>query len=171
MDDAWTNPDGNIATLEQGADEKELSMKYPAKFVLSGHTNSVGAIRWCPTENGIIETLLATCVNILILFFPYGVIGTMFRCSFDKTARLWDASKGTCLRVFTENTKPLFSITFSPEGRFVATGSEDGYLYIYNAAVSSFTMYIFLTEIQHLIQDREQSLALAGNRTWRRTNL
>ena len=26
-----------------------------------------------------------------------------------------------------KNTKSLFSITFSPEGRFVATGSEDGY--------------------------------------------
>ncbi|KAF8591928.1 WD40 repeat-like protein [Ramaria rubella] len=118
LNEAWTTSDGSIAGAEQGLTEAELAKKYPAKFVLSGHINSVGAIRWCPTEDNATETLLATC-------------------SFDKTARLWDASRGTCLRIFAENTKPLFSITFSPEGRFVATGSEDGYLYIYNTATGN----------------------------------
>ncbi|KAF8528107.1 WD40 repeat-like protein [Hysterangium stoloniferum] len=118
LDDSWTNSDGSIANPDNGLSKEELATRYPAKFVLSGHTHPVGAIQWCPAPLGTVETLLATC-------------------SFDGAARLWEASKGTCLRVFTDNTKSLFSITFSPEGRFVAAGSEDGYLYIYNTATGN----------------------------------
>jgi transducin (beta)-like 1 len=62
LSEAWTSPDGSIAAPDPSITDAELASKYPAKFVLSGHTNSVGAIRWCPTENGDTETLLATYV-------------------------------------------------------------------------------------------------------------
>jgi transducin (beta)-like 1 len=161
LSDAWTNSDGSMATAGQDLDEAESAEKYPAKFILSGHTNPVGAIRWCPTESGDTETLLATYVVFKSFWRAHR--NWYYSCSFDKTARLWDASRGTCLRVFAENTKPLFSITFSPEGRFVATGSEDGYLYIYNTAVSLWSSTAGTRSVTSDLLIRFQT----GNKVWR----
>ena len=60
LSETWTNSDGSIALADQELTEAESAKKYPAKFILNGHTNPVGAIRWCPAENGNTETLMAT---------------------------------------------------------------------------------------------------------------
>jgi WD40 repeat protein len=43
----------------------------------------------------------------------------------DYTARLWDALTGKEIRRFEGHTKRLRSVAFSPDGRFVLTGSDD----------------------------------------------
>ena len=43
----------------------------------------------------------------------------------DKTARLWDAATGSCIRTFTGHTSRVFSVAFSPDGTKVLTGSWD----------------------------------------------
>lgn len=64
LSEAWTNSDGSIAEADQVLNDAESAKKYPAKFILNGHTNPVGAIRWCPTEDGNTETLMATYVHL-----------------------------------------------------------------------------------------------------------
>src|SRR6266478_4695041 len=59
------------------------------------------------------------------------------RASFDATARLWDADTGACLQVFTHHKKPIYAISFSPDGRWLATGGGDGWFHLYDAAVRS----------------------------------
>ncbi|GJJ09618.1 hypothetical protein Clacol_003841 [Clathrus columnatus] len=105
--ETWTDANGSVITIP------DPSTTYEAKVILVGHTNSVGAIQWCPSKDADSRTILATC-------------------SFDGTARLWDALNGSCLRIFSDSSQPLFSITFDPTGRYLATGSEDGYLYVYD---------------------------------------
>ncbi|BGP15087.1 hypothetical protein JCM10213v2_003042 [Rhodosporidiobolus nylandii] len=53
-------------------------------------------------------------------------------CSFDHTARLWDADAGTCLHTFARATDYVYSISFEPQlGRWLATGSNDGRLEVW----------------------------------------
>jgi len=81
--------------------------------VLTGHDKSVSDIRWCPVLPPSSNELVATC-------------------SFDGRARLWDSVTGTCLSVFSDHTGPVYALSFSPNGRFLATGGGDGYLHIYD---------------------------------------
>ena len=43
----------------------------------------------------------------------------------DQTARLWQITNATCLRVF-QHSNSVGSVDFSPDGRLLATSSEDG---------------------------------------------
>lgn len=60
----------------------------------------------------------------------------VFRSSFDGTARIWDSVTGECLKVLADHKRPLFSMTFSPNGKWLATGSGDGWLHIYSVEVT-----------------------------------
>ena len=62
---------------------------------------------------------------------------TIYSASFDATARLWDADTGACLQVFTHHKKPIYAISFSPDGRWLATGGGDGWFHLYDATVRS----------------------------------
>ena len=57
------------------------------------------------------------------------------RASFDFTARLWDSVTGDCLKVFTDHTKYVFALSFSPDGSLLASGGGDGALNMYDVKV------------------------------------
>ncbi|GAA5886682.1 hypothetical protein JCM5296_005369 [Sporobolomyces johnsonii] len=80
-------------------------------FVLEGHSSEVHQIAWmpgCGREGVEGNRLIASC-------------------SFDTTAKLWDADAGTCLYTFARHSDYVYSIAFEPTlGRFLATGSNDG---------------------------------------------
>lgn len=59
------------------------------------------------------------------------------RASWDQTCRLWDGQTGDCLYTFSETKGPIFAMAFSPDRRFIATGTCDGGLYIYDLKVST----------------------------------
>ncbi|KAH8110643.1 WD40 repeat-like protein [Phellopilus nigrolimitatus] len=84
-------------------------------LILEGHMDSIGSIGWCPNVPEGMHEILATT-------------------SFDGTARLWDATTGECLRSISDHKRAAYTLTFSPEGKFFATGSGDGWLYIYDIA-------------------------------------
>ena len=65
------------------------------------------------------------------------------RSSFDGTARLWDSVTGECHFVFRDHRRPLYSLEFSPDGRFLATGSGDGWLHLYHTKVCFIPLYFF----------------------------
>ncbi len=46
--------------------------------------------------------------------------------SADGTARLWDVETGICLRILSGHIGEVFCCTFSPDGKFAATGGSDG---------------------------------------------
>ena len=77
---------------------------------------------------------------------------TIFSASFDATARLWDADTGACLQVFTHHKKPIYAISFSPDGRWLATGGGDGWFHLYDAAVCSYLIRHSL----HLIEMHQE---------------
>lgn len=93
--------------------EAILLDKAPTPIVLKGHTKCLTSVKWCPHTAPETHELVATA-------------------SFDMTARLWDSSTGDCLRVLMDHTKPVYSLSFSPEGFQLATGGGDGYLHLYD---------------------------------------
>ncbi|KAF8203915.1 WD40 repeat-like protein [Pholiota molesta] len=80
--------------------------------ILKGHGHSVSTVGWCVDHPAGTNELLATS-------------------SFDGTARLWDSVTGECLHIFKDHVGPLYSLTYNPDGKFVATGGGDGWLHIY----------------------------------------
>ena len=40
--------------------------------------------------------------------------------SFDSTVRLWDIDRGECLHTLSKHTEPVYSVAFSPDGKYLA---------------------------------------------------
>ncbi|KAJ7361138.1 WD40 repeat-like protein [Mycena albidolilacea] len=85
----------------------------PQLAVLSGHSNSVSTIGWCPNTPAGTNEIVATA-------------------AFDATCRLWDSVTGECLKTFEDHKRPVYALKFNPTGRWLATGSGDGWLHIYD---------------------------------------
>lgn len=45
--------------------------------------------------------------------------------SYDQTARVWDAEKGTEVLTLRGHAGPVYSVAFSPDGKRIASGSHD----------------------------------------------
>lgn len=74
------------------------------------------------------------------------------------TARLWDSVTGECLHVFKDHKGPLYALTFSPDGKFLATGSGDGWLHMYHTRVCHVDSSLIVLLIFCLLQ--------SYNRVW-----
>lgn len=84
---------------------------------LIGHDREIYHIEWSPTgpksENPNLDLTLATG-------------------SFDYKTKLWNVETGACLYTFEKHTLPVYSLSFSPNGRFLATASFDKTVNIWN---------------------------------------
>ncbi|XP_037088650.1 F-box-like/WD repeat-containing protein TBL1XR1-B [Pollicipes pollicipes] len=124
-----------------------------------GHSNEVNAIKWDPLGNLLAScsddmTLKIwsmkqdTCVHDLqahskeiytIKWSPTGP-GTnnpnmnliLASASFDSTVRLWDVDRGQYIHTLTKHTEPVYSVAFSPDGKFLASGSFDKCVHIWS---------------------------------------
>ncbi|KAF8640399.1 hypothetical protein AX17_000068 [Amanita inopinata Kibby_2008] len=103
----------NVESVSGPVDSIPGLMTSDQVVVLRGHSYSVNAVCWCPHHPPGTNQLIATS-------------------SFDGTARIWDSVTGECLKVFADHKRPVFSLTFSPSGKWLATGSGDGWLHIYH---------------------------------------
>ena len=54
------------------------------------------------------------------------------RASFDSTVKLWEVEKGTCLHTLRKHVDPVYSVAFSPDGKYLASGSFDKWLYVWS---------------------------------------
>lgn len=46
--------------------------------------------------------------------------------------KLWDSDKGTCIWTFSNHSEAVYAISFSPDGKFLASGAYDQALHIWN---------------------------------------
>ena len=54
----------------------------------------------------------------------------------DHTLKLWDAATGALLKTFKGHDGSSFSVAFSPDGRFIVSGSNDHTLKLWDAATA-----------------------------------
>ncbi|CAH1971194.1 unnamed protein product [Acanthoscelides obtectus] len=159
LDVDWqTNTSFASCSTDQCIHVCKLSVDKPIKS-FQGHTNEVNAIKWDPQGQLLAScsddmTLKIwsmkhdTCVHDLqahskeiytIKWSPTGP-GTqnpnmnliLASASFDSTVRLWDVERGACIHTLTKHTEPVYSVAFSPDGKFLASGSFDKCVHIWS---------------------------------------
>jgi len=114
-------------------------------LVLKGHESEVHQISWKPgcgkagTEgdgNRLIASYVLVSYKSILREADLRIAMGPYRCSFDHTAKLWDADEGTCLYTFSRHQDFVYSIAFEPTlGRFLATGSNDGTVMVWRIKV------------------------------------
>lgn len=159
LDVDWqTNTSFASCSTDQCIHVCKLNVDKPIKS-FQGHTNEVNAIKWDPQGQLLAScsddmTLKIwsmkqdTCVHDLqahskeiytIKWSPTGP-GTqnpnmnliLASASFDSTVRLWDVERGVCIHTLTKHTEPVYSVAFSPDGKFLASGSFDKCVHIWS---------------------------------------
>ena len=76
--------------------------KNKPSFALIGHTHQVYAIKWNPVDNDILAS-----------------------ASFDKTVRIWNIATKTCIAVLNKHSSAVYSVWFSPHGKYIVSGGID----------------------------------------------
>lgn len=114
------------------------------KGVLRGHEKEIYTMGFSPSTVGSSSSvpLLATYVSIPPSRSPDDIGSPClsffcFSASFDYTVRLWDLSALTCLRVLRAHTETVFSISFSPTGRHLASAGWDKLMVVWEVEVRS----------------------------------
>lgn len=143
----------------------KLGHDQPLK-TFQGHTNEVNAIKWdpqgrllasCsddmslkiwrPDSDNCIHDLQAHEKEIYTIKWSPTGPGTnnpnrnlvLASASFDSTVRLWDVEKGVCLYKLTRHNEPVYSVSFSPDGKYLASGSFDKCVHIWSVDTGQLT--------------------------------
>lgn len=154
-DVTWSPTAAYIATA---SDDKTLRLwnaeTGDAYVEFRGHTNFVFSCRFNPQSNLLVsgsydETVklwdirCGECVATLpahsnpVTGVDFNRDGTMIVSgSYDGLVRIWDTATGECLKtVYAEGNPPVGGVRFSPNGRFVLTGTLDSKLRLYDLSV------------------------------------
>ncbi|GFU19398.1 hypothetical protein NPIL_532211 [Nephila pilipes] len=164
LDVDWqTNTSFASCSTDQCIHVCKLGVEKPIK-TFTGHTNEVNAIKWDP-QGALLASCSDdmslkiwsmkqdTCVHDLqahskeiytIKWSPTGP-GTnnpnmnliLASASFDSTVRLWEVERGTCLYTLTKHSEPVYSVAFSPDGKYLASGSFDKCVHIWSTQSGS----------------------------------
>ncbi|XP_063722821.1 F-box-like/WD repeat-containing protein TBL1XR1 [Symsagittifera roscoffensis] len=138
----------------------KLGQDRPVK-TFTGHSNEVNAIKWDPSglllascsddmtikiwnlkNETFVHSLSAHNREIYtIKWSPTGVSTDnpnanpfLASASFDSTVRLWDIEKGKCVHTLSKHTEPVYSVAFSPDGKYLASGSFDKCVHIWSTS-------------------------------------
>ncbi|KFO35612.1 F-box-like/WD repeat-containing protein TBL1XR1 [Fukomys damarensis] len=140
-----------------------LGCDRPVK-TFQGHTNEVNAIKWDPSgmllascsddmtlkiwsmkQDSCVHDLQAHSKEIYtIKWSPTGPATSnpnasimLASASFDSTVRLWDVERGVCIHTLTKHQEPVYSVAFSPDGKYLASGSFDKCVHIWDTQSGS----------------------------------
>ncbi|XP_062941157.1 F-box-like/WD repeat-containing protein TBL1X [Cynocephalus volans] len=89
---------------------------------LQAHSREIYTIKWSPTG----QATSNPNSNIMLASAP-----------FDSTVRLWDVERGVCIHTLTKHQEPVYSVAFSPDGKYLASGSFDRCVHIWNTQSGS----------------------------------
>ncbi|XP_034949414.1 F-box-like/WD repeat-containing protein TBL1X [Chelonus insularis] len=159
LDVDWqTNTSFASCSTDQCIHVCKLNVNKPIKS-FQGHTNEVNAIKWDPQGNLLASCSDDMSLKIwsmkqdswvhdfqahskeiyTIKWSPTGpgthnpnMNLTLASASFDSTVRLWDVEKGGCIHTLTKHSEPVYSVAFSPDGKFLASGSFDKCVHIWS---------------------------------------
>ncbi|KAJ6646335.1 F-box-like/WD repeat-containing protein ebi [Pseudolycoriella hygida] len=83
---------------------------------LQAHCKPVSRVKWSPTGPGTSN--------------PYKNL-ILASASLDSTICLWDIKRGGCINVLRKHDGEVNTIAFSPDGKYLASGGFDSYVYIW----------------------------------------
>lgn len=84
---------------------------------LRQHSKEIYTIKWSPTGQGSANP---------------GANLVLASASFDSTVRIWDPVTGQCRHVLSKHKDPVYSVAFSSNGQYLASGSFDRCLHIWS---------------------------------------
>lgn len=105
---------------------------------LQAHSKEIYTIKWSPTGPGTVNPNM----NL-----------TLASASFDSTVRLWDVDRGACIHTLTKHTEPVYSVAFSPDGKFLASGSFDKCVHIWSTQVN-LSHLLFISFFYFFLKDK-----------------
>mmetsp|Transcript_2900 Transcript_2900/g.3058 ORF Transcript_2900/g.3058 Transcript_2900/m.3058 type:complete len:514 (-) Transcript_2900:132-1673(-) len=106
-----------LASCSDDTTAKVWSARDGLKFDLRGHTKEIYTVRWTPTGPGSVNPNrpLQLCT-----------------ASFDGTVKVWSAETGEMVYNLRRQAQPVYSISASPNGELLATGSLGGHVSIWS---------------------------------------
>ena len=76
----------------------------------------------------------------LFYFFPSSA-------SYDTSVKLWNTEQGVCLHTLNRHLEPVNSISFSMDGKYLASGTLDGLVNFWAVQVSVHHIFLYITLI------------------------
>ncbi|KAE9597651.1 hypothetical protein Lal_00041596 [Lupinus albus] len=114
----WDPTGSLLASCSDDKTAKIWNMKHD-KYLhdLKEHSKEIYIIRWSPTGPGT-----SNPNKKLVLA----------SASFDSTVKVWDAELGKSIYTLSGHREPVYSVAFSPNGEYIASGSPDKSVHIWS---------------------------------------